>query len=329
VKSAEPSVERSEGPWAKAAACSAQGPRPTNEDVHVLICDGLPAGPAPNVKAAGLPGLFDDLPSEVSGPSLPQVEKEPQVECLWAVFDGHGGAAASFACAARIPTEIREELEAAGRDTAAARKIAVESTYLALDRHLRVKLGPLARDVGTTCVFCLAWQEESHVGILLANLGDSRALLLKKKGAGHELAAATSDHVPNAPEEERRIREAGGKVEVFPGSRVPVPRVDGLLGCSRALGDLRFKEDAALTPEKQKVSNIPDIYEYTASSGDVVVLCCDGVFDVLASKQVTEIVSSALAKSGDAGAAAEAVVRKALADPRQQDNVTCVVAVLK
>ena len=101
-------VESSKGPWAASAACSAQGPRPQNEDVHVMICDGLPEGPAPNIKAAGLPGLFDDLPDLVSGPSLPAVEKPTCTDCLFAVFDGHGGVSAARACAERIPTEIRE-----------------------------------------------------------------------------------------------------------------------------------------------------------------------------------------------------------------------------
>ena len=101
-------LESSKGPWAASAACSAQGPRPQNEDVHVMICDGLPEGPAPNIKAAGLPGLFDDLPELVSGPSLPAVEKPTCTDCLFAVFDGHGGVSAARACAERIPTEIRE-----------------------------------------------------------------------------------------------------------------------------------------------------------------------------------------------------------------------------
>ena len=109
-----------------------------------MICDGLPEGPAPNIKAAGLPGLFDDLPELVSGPSLPAVEKPQCTDCLFAVFDGHGGISAARACAERIPTEIREvpvsedsfsiftghmclgcqELDAAGRDTPEARQAA-------------------------------------------------------------------------------------------------------------------------------------------------------------------------------------------------------------
>ena len=75
------SVESSKGPWAECAACSAQGPRPQNEDVHVMLCSGLPEGPAPNIKAAGLPGLFDDLPEMVSGPSLPEKVSDHSERC--------------------------------------------------------------------------------------------------------------------------------------------------------------------------------------------------------------------------------------------------------
>lgn len=329
------SVESSKGPWAECAACSAQGPRPQNEDVHVMLCSGLPEGPAPNIKAAGLPGLFDDLPEMVSGPSLPEKvsdHSERCPECLFAVFDGHGGASAARACAERFPTEIREELDAAGRDSAESRRVAVQGTYLALDRHLRIKLGPAARECGTTCVFAYAWKQEENpakIGVLLANLGDSRALVLKSNGKGFEVAGETKDHTPNAPEEEKRIKAAGGKVEVFPGSRVPVLRVDGFLGCSRALGDFRFKEDAALLPEQQKVSAVPEVYEFECESGDAIVLACDGVFDVLSSSKVAMLVSAEVSSSEAAEAAAKSIVKAALDDPRQQDNVTCVVALLK
>ena len=44
-------------------------------------CPARTRGPAPNIKAKGLPGLFDDLPELVSGPSLPSVEK-PKAGCF-------------------------------------------------------------------------------------------------------------------------------------------------------------------------------------------------------------------------------------------------------
>eukprot|EP00913_Durusdinium_trenchii_P027967 g26222.t2 len=262
-------LDKAEGPWASSAACSAQGPRPQNEDVHVMICNGLPEGPAPNIKAAGLPGLFDDLPELVSGPSLPA---DLRCDCLFAVFDGHGGAAAARACAERIPTEIREELDASGRDSPEARRSAVQGTYLAARRET---------------------DGRTDGGYIL----------------GYEVAGETKDHTPSAPEEEKRIKAAGGKVETFPGSRVPVLRVDGFLGCSRALGDFRFKEDAALLPEQQKVSAVPEVYE----SRNLPVL------------GVAMLVTGASGSNGSTcEAAARSIVKAALADPRQQDNVTCV-----
>ncbi|CAJ1340871.1 unnamed protein product [Effrenium voratum] len=270
-------------PWAVSAACSAQGPRPQNEDVHVMLCEGLPEGPAPNIKAAGLPGLFDDLPEMVSGPSLPQAEPQKEaLDCLFAVFDGHGGAAAARACAERVPTEIREE--------------------------------------------SFGFGERISFSMASGGLGSVIRSIACRVPTGYEVAAQTKDHTPNAPEEEKRIKAAGGKVEVFPGSRVPVMRVDGFLGCSRALGDFRFKEDAALLPEQQKVSAVPEVYEFEAEAGDAIVLACDGVFDVLSSDKA--LVSPGLQKK-EPSAAATAVVQAALADPRQQDNVTCVVALLQ
>merc|ERR1719199_857534 len=133
-------IHRADGPWARAAACSAMGPRQFNEDYHVLCCKGL----APEVSAkkqetaagGGGGGLFDDLPSEVAGPSLPSVESD-NVDCLFAVFDGHGGSSVSKLCSERLPAELREQLEAAGRDTAESRLAAAEETCLALDRHIR------------------------------------------------------------------------------------------------------------------------------------------------------------------------------------------------
>lgn len=339
VNKANPiSLERVEGPWAQAAACSAIGSRPTNEDFHVLRCKGV--DPQPESKAsvpeATSGGLFDFLPEVVAGPSLPAAENV-SVDCLFAVLDGHGGIEPAQLCSQRLPTEVREQLEASGRDTPEARQGACKETCLALDRHLRFKLGPGgAKWGGSTCIFCYAYHDESsspgQIRLLLANLGDSRAILLRPCGEAeqprHEIVMETSDHSPDAPKEKDRIVKAGGTVCFAPGSRYEIPRVDGLLGCSRALGDFRYKEDPALLPEHQKVSIEPDVYEHSCESC-VLIMGCDGVFDVLTSTEVATIVSNSLVENeNDVGDAAFAVVQAAVNHPKQQDNVTCVVALI-
>lgn len=296
-----------------------------------MCCQGLTPEPAAKKETVAPAGLFDDLPDVVAGPFLPSGEK-PNVDCVFAVFDGHGGADVARVCSDRLPTEVSLQLEASGRDTVESRRLAVEETCLALDRHLRFKLGPAgARDCGSTCIFAFAWLDDSaesdNISLLLGNLGDSRGLVLRAcsdDDHDHDIACETSDHSPDVPAEELRIKQAGGHV-----SRPDkIARVDGFLGCSRALGDFRFKEDPALLPELQKVSIKPDVYECKCGDGDVVVLACDGVWDVLESSTVCTLVSEALGLTSDPGDAATKVIQAALAAPGQQDNVTCVVALL-
>lgn len=344
--------EKVEGSWVRAAACTAKGIRPANEDSYVLMCDGLDSSPGETTvsqvmdskpPSLGGGGLFDDLPDVVAGPSLPAKEEDrTSTDCLFAVLDGHGGAGAAQHCAKRLPLELREQLEACGRDTSEARRLAVEGVCLALDRLLRIKMGPDAFICGSTCVFCFAWVDENAAPgtcrLLLANLGDSRALVFRTKGADDgsfdpdssdfAIIGQTVDHTPDVPAEKLRITAAGGTVQPAPTDKSQVARIDGSLGCSRALGDFAYKDEAALLPEQQKVSSVPDVFEFDCTYGDAVVLACDGVFDVLSSTDVAKLVGKSLAENSDPALAAEALVRKAVRAPGQGDNCTCVVALL-
>merc|ERR1712061_365328 len=271
-------------------------------------------------------GLFDDLPDTIVGPAPPPVVEKDDTDCLFAVLDGHGGNCAAKLCAQELPSEVQKCLEASGRDTEEARRSAFEEVFQALDRHCRITLGPsICAMCGTTCVFGFAWLEEDapgKFGLLLANLGDSRALVLRESGEASakplvdkdgkamrlKLAFETVDHKPENPSETFRIEQAGGEVGIHPDDTASKPRVDKQLGCSRALGDFSYKENPALIPEKQKVSNKPDIYELSCQFGDAVVLACDGVFDVLSSEAAALIVAKKLQETDDPRAAAQALV---------------------
>ena len=69
-------------------------------------------------------------------------------------------------------------------------------------------------------------------------------------------------------------------------------RVDGDLAVSRAFGDFDYKKRDDLAPKDQKISCHPDIRVQARdpSQDDVLVLACDGVWDVMSSAESIDIV---------------------------------------
>jgi hypothetical protein len=65
------------------------------------------------------------------------------------------------------------------------------------------------------------------------------------------------DHKPELPEELKRIQNAGGFGRFS--NSVSDGRINGNLNLSRAIGDLEYKSDPNLGPEKQIISVVPDI----------------------------------------------------------------------
>jgi len=109
----------------------------------------------------------------------------------------------------------------------------------------------------------------------VGNLGDSRALLVRKTG---RFLPLTKDHKPDNFLEKQRIEAAGGTVSFH--------RVDGDLAVSRAIGDWAFKNIAEKKVDEQKVIAVPEVSVAVARPGDSLLLCCDGLFERLTSKQV-------------------------------------------
>eukprot|EP00438_Fugacium_kawagutii_P006325 Skav230357 [mRNA] locus=scaffold1251:95697:110931:- [translate_table: standard] len=109
---------------------------------------------------------------------------------------------------------------------------------------------------GTTMILCLLWPEvpqsqaKGRCRLLVANLGDSRAVICRQQG--HHLGSfrLSDDHKPGRPDEQRRIEGNGGVVDMQGVWRVftPGPATFGGrsllwgLAVSRAFGDLLMKE---------------------------------------------------------------------------------------
>ena len=102
----------------------------------------------------------------------------------------------------------------------------------------------------------------------------------------------SEDHKPANESEKSRITAAGGFVTDIGG----VPRVNGNLNLSRAIGDLKYKMNPALPVEAQIITAHPDVRIFELTKEDrFFILACDGIWDVL-TNQVRTVLFSKLNK---------------------------------
>lgn len=115
----------------------------------------------------------------------------------------------------------------------------------------------------------------------IANAGDSRAVLLRD----NTTVRVTVDHKPDIPEEQVRIEKSGGVVtKVTNKQGKTISRVNGMLAVSRALGDIFLQP---------YVTSEPEVFQFELNNNNkVLILACDGVWDVLSDEETTEIASS-------------------------------------
>lgn len=212
---------------------------------------------------------------------------------IFGVFDGHGGRRVS-SLLLQLPTflyllllkerkDIREVLEYAIHDM---------DTFV---------FGKGIRG-GSTISLVLKWEDTLY----FVNLGDSRSILVDRKT--REVLHSTVDHKPEF--EKARIEKAGGKVYGIPA------RIDGVISVSRALGDNEFKRgvDGKYRGCFSKISPKPDITTYTLKGGERLIIACDGVWDGLTNKDVSQLDTS------------EEIIRKAYSSRGYTgDNLTVIV----
>jgi serine/threonine protein phosphatase PrpC len=130
---------------------------------------------------------------------------------------------------------------------------------------------------GCTCVSAII--TPTHV--VCANVGDSRCIVGSTRTGA--TVALTEDHKPSLPEEKIRIEKAGGFVRD--------DRVNGELAMSRALGDFRYKRDEKLQAHEYPVICYADVavHRRSGKGDEVLVLACDGVFDVMENSEVSSL----------------------------------------
>ncbi|KAJ7966458.1 putative Protein phosphatase-2c [Quillaja saponaria] len=183
-------------------------------------------------------------------------------------------------------------------------KEATVSAFKVMDKEIKLQENLDCSFSGTTAVVVIRQGED----VVIANMGDSRAVLgtiCESKIAAVQL---TTDLKPGLPREADRIRRCNGMVFALEEEphiqRVWLPSDENSpgLAMSRAFGDFVLKDHGIIA--------IPDIsYRRLTSMDQFIVLASDGVWNVISNKQVVSIVWAADSEE----VAAKAVVEAAAA----------------
>lgn len=157
---------------------------------------------------------------------------------------------------------------------------------------------------GTTAVTLVVQDKD----LVIANVGDSRAILASRRDASLVVDQLTVDFKPNLPGELERIRRCKGRVFALEDepqvARVWLPNEDTPgLAMARALGDFCLKEYG--------LSAIPQVSHRRLTEQDAfIVLATDGVWDVMSNEEVAALVYKADPKEGAAKCVVDAAVKK-------------------
>mmetsp|Transcript_112273 Transcript_112273/g.220105 ORF Transcript_112273/g.220105 Transcript_112273/m.220105 type:complete len:379 (+) Transcript_112273:88-1224(+) len=224
---------------------------------------------------------------------IDRIESVPD-HTIVAVMDGHAGAFSAIFTSRELKNILEQTekwkeyalLKPKERDDSLELiSQALVETYVEIDKCLLdLDKNGLMDQSGCTCVCAVI--TPTHV--ICANVGDSRAVVgSTTTGATVSL---TEDHKPNLPEEKARIEKGGGFVAM--------DRVNGELAMSRALGDFRYKRNQDLQAHEFPVICYPDVavHRRSGKKDEVLVLACDGVFDVMSNSEVTDYICEVVLK---------------------------------
>ncbi|CAA6666187.1 unnamed protein product [Spirodela intermedia] len=309
---------------------------------HVSIC-----GRRPEIEdAVAIVPRFSEIPLQLlAGPHLVDggLETNPtqSIGHFFGVYDGHGGAQVANYCQERVHLALYEEIRNLGK--LQTWESAFTKCFIKVDAEVDgraerggsdtsqqnscvVPANPVAPEtVGSTAVAAVLCS--SH--IIVANCGDSRAVLCRSKRA----LPLSVDHKPNREDEYARIEAAGGKVIQWNGYRV-----FGVLAMSRSIGDRYLKPWVIPEPEVTCVAR--------AREDECLILATDGLWDVMSDEEACDAArrrilvwhkKNAGTERGGGGrggadpaaqAAAEYLSRLALRRG-SKDNITVVVVDLK
>lgn len=277
-----------------------QGRRPTQEDRHTMIPDY-----GKKLQGLGVQASF------------------------YAVFDGHLGEQCSDFVSKSLHVNLATQLKKAGSPLSKASvKQAILQACADTDKEF-LRIAKIRKRNDGCCAIALLILDATAFVI---NVGDSRAVAARDGTA----EALSDDHKPERADEQARVEKSGGLVINFGGTwRVTTPEALAWgqqkikkgpnpiqLAVARSFGDISLK-----TPRPLLLS-IPEVTVVDLGKSDTLVLLgCDGIWDVLSNKTAVETAIEAGRAGKDPKGIAGAVVKLAY-ERGSTDNISVVACLL-
>jgi serine/threonine protein phosphatase PrpC len=208
----------------------------------------------------------------------------------FAVFDGHGGSEVSKYAANTIHRLFGSYFSSdVNPEKLLAETIAEVDSFL-------VKRWP---NQGSTAAIAIVIKDI----IYTANLGDTRIVLCRANGSVQQLSV---DHRASVDSEKRMIQAKGGMVIMG--------RANGILALSRSLGDGALKD---------VISAEPFLAKARRQDGQILIIACDGVWDVMDNQT-----AAGIARGKETPQKAATAIRDEALRRGTQDNVSVIVVFL-
>ena len=201
---------------------------------------------------------------------------------ICAVFDGHGGTIASKWMSQNIVACLTDEVSDISTCSIEALKEGITKAFYAADDLLQ-EASEDCGCVGTTCCLVIVRPDD----VLCANVGDSRAVMLREN---NEVVELSVDQTLDSETETTRITSAGYSIKAN--------RIEGTLSVPRAFGDFDFKQCGGKGPNEQAVSTEPEFVHIPRDGKeDLILIGCDGIWDGYESEQALTFVQKKLAEN--------------------------------
>ncbi len=187
---------------------------------------------------------------------------------LFGVYDGHGGSYVSdfleknipiFYCNPKLKIPFTKKYH--------------EEVFDILQK--KILENPNGFTHGSTCLLAIIHYCKNELCLNVANVGDSRLIVINKDGKTKQI---TTDHSPEDPKEIKRITDLGGDIY----TDVDGTKRIGELSVSKSFGD----EDNA-----PYISHKPDVFNIKLANIQYVVMFCDGLYASLNNEDIIKIIN--------------------------------------